>query len=219
VCSPNPPEETARRAATVLLLSAWPVAIAAALVGRVLARLVLADRLELPLRLTGDLSVDLARLEAYDPLRSTCELAMRWERGSAAMPLAAVSLVAPLTIHWLVWLGLSMPHLEDTRMADFGTWIAVSALLVGHAHLALLVAAVRWAFSLRARETSTLRAGVHRHWGIALLVAIGVACLPGVVLVGLPPILVGVTGLLFVPFMFVGTARCIARERLALETT
>jgi hypothetical protein len=135
------------------------------------------------------------------------------------MPLAAVSLVAPLTIHWLVWLGLSMPHLEDTRMADFGTWIAVSALLVGHAHIALLVAAVRWAFSLRARETSTLRAGVHRHWGIALLVAIGVACLPGVVLVGLPPILVGVTGLLFVPFMFVGTARCIARERLALETT
>jgi hypothetical protein len=180
---------------------------------------VLAERLDVPIRLTGDPAVDLARLEAYDPLREACELAMRCERGSAAMPLAAVSLTAPLTLHWLVWLGLSLPHIEDASAGDFGTWIAVSALLVGHAHLALLIAAVRWAFSLRARETSMLRVGVHRHWGIALLVAVGVACLPGVVLLGIPPILVGVTGLLFVPFMFVGTARCIERERMALETT
>jgi hypothetical protein len=48
---------------------------------------------------------------------------------------------------------------------------------------------------------------------------VGLACLPGIVLLGIPPILVALTGLLFIPAMYVVTARCIQRERFALEAT
>lgn len=95
--------------------------------------------------------------------------------------------------------------------------IGLSVVLVGHAHLALLVCAVRWAFTLRTRATAELRVGLGRAWGKALAISAGIACLPGAVLLGIPPLLVAVTGLLFVPFMYFGTARILASERIALE--
>jgi hypothetical protein len=212
-----PAQGPMRAAATTLLLGAWPLALVAGLAGRWTARALLS--LDTRMTMTGDAATDLANLQARDPLRDTCSLASRWERRSAALPLAAVSLMAPLSLHWIVWCLLDVPHIGIKSAEDFGSWIGVSAVLVGHAHIALLVAAVRWTRKLRTLPTLALRVDLSRAWGLALGVAVGVACLPGVVLLGIPPILVAVTGLCFVPLMFHVTARRIERERLALEAT
>ena len=89
----------------------------------------------------------------------------------------------------------------------------MSVIIVGHAHLALMIMTVRWAWRLR---PSSLTVDVHPSWATALLVAAGVACVPGVILFALPPILVGITGLLFVPALFAITARRIQTERMKL---
>jgi hypothetical protein len=211
-------EETyAHTVASVLLVAAWPAGIVAALVARAVARGILSGWAEEPVRLTGDLAKDLARLDADEPLAAMRRTAERWERPAAAWPIAALSLVTPLTIHLLVdWI----PNMgRDVLLQDFGTWIAISVVLVGHSHLAVLVGAVRWARSLRERPTELLTTGLTRSWGLTLLVAVGLACLPGIVLLGIPPILVALTGLLFIPAMYLVTARCIQRERFALEAT
>ena len=206
----------ARVASTILLLVAWPAALLCGATARLVARVLVADA---PVALSGNPSIDLARLEAADPLRQAWEVAMRWERTSAALPMAALSLVAPLTIHWLVWSLFSRSFPDASKLQDFGWWIGISGILVGHAHLALLVGAVRWARRLRACPTVALRSDLTASWGLALLVSAGVACLPGVVLLAIPPILVLATGLLFVPWMFMAMARSIERERLALDAT
>jgi hypothetical protein len=211
-------EETyAHTVASALLVAAWPAGIVATLLARAVARGILSGWADEPVRLTGDLAKDLARLDADEPLAVMRRTAERWERPAAAWPLAALSLVTPLTIHLVVdWI----PNMgRDVLLQDFGTWIALSVVLVGHSHLAVLVGAVRWARSLRERPTELLTTGLARSWGVTLLVAAGLACLPGIVLLGIPPILVALTGLLFIPAMYVVTARCIQRERFALEAT
>lgn len=211
-------ESYAHQVATTLLLATWPIGILAAVFGRVVARSILRRGADEPIRFTGDLAKDLARLDADEPLAAMRRTAERWERAAAAWPLAALSLVTPLTIHLIVASIPNAAH-DASLMKDFGTWIALSVVLVGHSHLAVLVGSVRWARSLRERPTELLTVGLSRSWGVTLLVAVGLACLPGIVLVGIPPILVAITGLLFVPAMFVVTARCMQRERFALEAT
>ena len=205
--------------ATSLLFVAPLVGVAALVCGRAVARLWLARRLDAPPRLTGDVAADLARIEAADPLRASREIAMRWERMSVALPIAAASILAPLTIHGIVFCTLSVPSGGVTASAvdAFGTWIGLSALIVGHAHVAVLVGTVRWAYRLRATPTARLRVDLHKHWGKTLLVAVGVACIPGIVLLGIPPLLVAITGVAFLPAAFGIAARAVVSERLELE--
>jgi len=213
----GPSQASFQTAATILLLAAWPLGVAAAAVGHWFARSLLS--VDPASTLSGDPAVDLVALEAADPLRDTCAAAMRWERRSAALPLAAVSLLAPLTIHWFVWVLMSLPRITMQTAEEFGTWIGISGILVGHAHVALLVMAIRWTGKLRSTPTCALRDHLSRGWGPAFGVAVGAAAVPGIVLLGVPPILAAVTGLLFVPLMFIATARCIQQERFALEAT
>jgi hypothetical protein len=205
-----------------LLLLAWPAALMAGAVARVVARGVLVA--EAPTPAPGNPAEELARLEARDPLRNAIATAMRWERRAAALPLAALSLVAPLTIHWLVFLALSTQSVlaggawGHRLLDEFGWWVGLSAVLVGHAHIALLVAATRWACRLHRVSTDELRVA-HRPWVKALLISFGIACVPGAVLFVIPPILVVLTGLLFVPFMYGATVRTLLTERQLLEAT
>jgi hypothetical protein len=209
--------KSAHELATVLLVIAWGAGIVTALGSRWIGRLVLAVTLDAPLRFSGNVAADLASLQTRDPLDASTARAARWERASAALPIAAVSLLAPLTIHWLVWSSLSLASEGKVSFDDFGQWIAWSAVLVGHAHLAVLVGALQWAFSLRAKPTAELRRSLHKRWGITLLVASGLACIPGIVLLAIPPILVAVTGLVFMPAMYWMTAFVVHRERFAIE--
>jgi hypothetical protein len=208
-----------RELATVLLFAAPVVGLVVLVCGRLFGRAWLTWTLDVPLRLTGDAATDLSRLESTDPLQESREVAMRWERASIALPLAAVSMLAPLTIHGVVWGMLSWPsgNMTVSSLSDYGEWIALSALIVGHAHLAVLIGTVRWAFRLR--ETPTVRLGVdlHKHWGLTLLVAMGVACVPGIVLLGIPPLMVGITGIAFLPATYGLAARAVVSERFELD--
>ena len=58
-------------------------------------------KLDAPVVLTGYAGADLLRLQTADSLRDARALAARWERAGAALPLAALSVVTPLTLHLL----------------------------------------------------------------------------------------------------------------------
>jgi hypothetical protein len=206
-----------RGIATAVLLLGWPVALLGGAWGRLLA-VGSFGHAPLPAS-TGDAAGDLALLEARDPLRAARDAAASWERSSAAFPLAAASLLAPLTIHFLVYAVFDVAHFGASTFEDFGGWAAISVVIVGHAHLALLVCASRWAYGLRTRATDEIPLDVNRAWLEALLISAGIACLPGIVLLAIPPILVVLTGLLFVPLMFKAMARVVVGERGVLEAS
>ena len=198
------------RGAMALLLLGWPVAVLVALAAAGVARAVFPAQTRVVL--TGHPELDLAVLQARDPLTDARAIATRWERPSLALPLAAVAMLSPLTLH-----VFAMAVLSGQSSPDFGGWIGISALLVGHAHLALVAMCVRWTGKLRVAPTATLRTGLTGAWLSTLTVTVGAACVPGVVLVAVPPLLVAVTGLLFVPLAYHLTARTLQRERTALE--
>jgi hypothetical protein len=199
-----------------LLLSAWPAAVGAGLVARLVVALPVSRRVHAKVSLTGNAGSDLVRLQTLDALGDARALAERWERAGAALPLAALSMVTPLTLHFLVWfLGVG-PVRMSSHAAEFGEWISLSAMIVGHAHLALALCSVGWACSLCKRATSELDAGLCGSAFKALGITVGVACVPGLVLLAIPPLLVAITGAVFVPAMYTNTVSRLSRERLAL---
>ena len=198
---------------TALLLSSWLAAFVAWGVTRVAASTVIGRRVHAPPTLTGDAGEDLLRLQREDSLGRSRELASRWEWAGAALPIAALSMVAPLTLHFVVRCLFGPLHL-----GDYDGWIVLSALLVGHAHVALCACGMLWARGLCRRHTAALGDGLQGSILKAIFVAVGVACLPGIFLIGVPPLLVLVTGLVFIPAMYAATVRCMRRERLELES-
>jgi hypothetical protein len=208
---------------TYFLVGAWVAAWMCGAVAWTLARRY--ARLELqrePLP-SGDTRADLAQIDAADPLGAMRATLVRWETRSTAWPLAAAALLVPLTLHGMFAVLAYWSAGSTLRAEVFGGWISASAALVGLAHLALLVQLVFWARSLRERATEQLRQGIHRAWGRTLAVTTGVGLLPALIfvfsgeaIVFLPAILVAVTGVAFIPFLFIGTARCLERERAAL---
>lgn len=69
---------------------------------------------------------------------------------SLLFPMAAVSLLAPLSLHAVTMLlmegGLDLIN-PTPQLDDFGRWIGISGTLVGHAHVAVLITA--WWFLRR----------------------------------------------------------------------
>jgi hypothetical protein len=197
---------------TALLLSAWPAALVAWGITRTMAGAAIGRRVHAPPALTGDAGEDLLRLQREDSLGMARALAARWEWAGAALPLAALSMVAPLSLHFLVRCLFA-----PMRVGNFDGWIALSVVLVGHAHVALCVCAVVWARGLSGRHTAALADGLRGSMFKALFVTVGVASLPGILLLAVPPVMVLVTGLVFIPAMYAATVRCMRRERLALD--
>jgi len=163
------------------------------------------DVLTLP-ALSGETHTDLARLDRANPLAALRAELARIEPWSLELPLVATSLLAPLTLHFFV-----VTLLSGVDARSFATWIRVSLAIVGHAHIALAVCAVRFARKLRREEV----ANVHREWGKALAVAVGVAAFPGVILFVVPPALSALTGGAFIPWMFLFAAASFRAERFA----
>ena len=90
-------------------------------------------------------------------------------------------------------------------------------LLVGIAHLVLAYQCGRFAGALAdtpLRELSREAPG--KGWG-ALGYTVVAACLPGILAFAIPVLLVAVTGLLFVPWMFGHMYRRALQEREALD--
>ncbi len=164
-------------------------------------------------RLTGTLEEDLSRIEASDPLRALYREVRALEVWSTALPLAALSLLMPLTLHYgfLALFGTGSAR-------DFAAWIRLSMIIVGHAHLALMGMALAFARKVSRSTSEDLGAmPIHREWAKAWGLAIGASAVPGLLFFAIPPILTAITGLVFIPLMFVLVRRCVMNERALLE--
>jgi hypothetical protein len=121
------------------------------------------------------------------------------------VPAVGIALLGPLSVHALVCLA-TCGEWEVARR--FHEWVALSVVFSASAHLAFAVLSVKRARALL-RERPAMSAGKVWCW------TTGVACVP-YVLVVIPPIVVGLTGLVFLPWL----ARMkviVDRERAELE--
>jgi hypothetical protein len=200
---------------TRALLLSWPCAFAVYVGARVLARAKLDALLAKPLARTGDWAHDLSRLELDAPARLVESRAAPLEGWSAALPLVALSFLMPLTLHYLFVLVTSG---GTTEARSFDEWISVSVAIVGHAHLVLAICAWRFGRKLARRESSELANGVTGDWLKAYGLTLLAGAIPGALFFLIPPILVGITGLAFIPFMFVIMKNRVLGERLAIES-
>lgn len=200
------------RHATPILLLTWVAMALALLLGLGGAWLRLrraARRCSAP---TGDVFLDLARLELGAAVRMALHRSHRLERASLALPLCAFTLLAPLSLHLL----FGVVFLEPT-FHQFDNWIAISLMLVGHAHLTLMILAI----------LHVVRLGRELDWGLpvggaprglrALAWTTLASAVPGIFLLAIPPLLVFITGLAFVPWVFAWASRRARTERQRLE--
>ncbi|WP_437686143.1 hypothetical protein [Sorangium sp. So ce176] len=198
--------------ATAALLGAWAMAALAYAAGRKLAAGRLRRALSREIERSGDVHADRARLEASAPeARVRCMIDAE-ERRSVALPLAGFAVLAPLTLHLVVYClvsGWSLPW--SALLEGFDGWVCLSLAIVGHVHVIVAYLAFRYARALHEAPTRVLAddppPGALRALGYATLAA----CIPGLIFFVIPPILVAVTGAFVVP------AFVLARERLLEE--
>lgn len=170
--------------------------------------------------LSGNPRVDLVRLERTNPRRVAGARLGKLEVLSAALPLAAVGLLAPLGLHLFLWLLLSVPTLGGLRLESleaFDRWIALSVPLVGFAHLVLALLGVRFAHQLGAQSVDEIKAKGPREGWKALLFTSLAGAIPGGVLLLIPPIIVAITGFAIIPISFFAVSRIVVNERKIIE--
>lgn len=131
---------------------------------------------------------------------------------SLALPLAALAILAPLSLHFALYRLFD----ETSSTRDFTWWMMISGVIVGHAHLALVVFGVRFVRSLERAPLATKRDAVGRGV-VDVLMTAGIASLPGAVLILIPPLLTLLTGLVFVPLAYLCVYVAHANEARAIE--
>ena len=221
-------------ALTPVLDASWLFLGAAVLVSRPLAILGLRTHLGRELVATDDVRGDISAFEAYSAERIIARMADRLEERSVALPLSALALLLPLTLHRLAALvldslGVRLPFLWIFgAMRPMDAWIKASMVMVGHCHLLLVLLACAFARDLRRHPDYPENAlGERAGWGAfawTSLASIPAAtlCLTLWPLEGwlpflLIPTLVTVTGLIFIPPSFLALGRSIARERAVIR--
>lgn len=196
-----------------ILLGSWVLALAVLVPAQLLASRGFRAWLEHQLRPGDDPFADVERLADGRIWQTARAEVDRLEAAALALPLAAISLLAPLSLHLIYW-ALFCP---GATITDFSRWVVISLVLVGHAHVTLVIASVAFVRRLTRAE----HRGRHVHGGrsgvSALLVTGAVALLPGALLIFVPPLLVLLTGLAFVPLIFHWAARQARCERRVLE--
>jgi uncharacterized membrane protein YhdT len=162
--------------------------------------------------LTGDVRVDTARLDGDEPRAALAHRVSRLETGSVAATLVGWALLAPLTLHLLVAAALARSLADGLH--DFDRWIEASLVLTGVAHVTLALLGCRYAKKLRAWDHERDDAPT-AGWS-ALGWTILASCVPGIVALAIPPLLVALTGFVFVPATFGFMRWRTTEERLVL---
>jgi hypothetical protein len=177
---------------------------------------------------TDDPYGDVAALEATTAEATIGAAADRLEERSVALPLVALALLLPLTLHRLgaVVLGglgarLPVPWSSGRPM---DAWIRCSMVVVGHCHVLLAVLAVAFARDLR-RHADLPETALAERAGWAAFAWTSLASIPAATLCLtlwplegwipflLIPTLVTLTGVAFIPASFQVLGRAVARER------
>ena len=187
------------------LIVAVCVSVATTLAGRAWAT-EHAHELLSTFELSGNVHADIVRLEAEHPVAQLIGRSDALERASIAWPLTAIALLAPLSIHLLV-AGLFAG-------GRFDSWMLLSYILVGHAHVCLAICGLRLAKRLRTAED--LGCFRPRAWK-AVWLTVGISAIPGGIFLAIPPLLVLATGL-FIPPLWRWAVRTVARERRYMQT-
>lgn len=198
--------------ACLVLVGTWVAMAVAYLLTRPIVRWRVHALARRMLQLGDDPLADVARLERGGPTELVLRTTHRLEAASFMMPLVAFTLLTPLFAHLLIGttiLGVSL-H-------SFNIWVLISLLLVGHAHLTLLILSIMHVLRVRAEldRGVQVQGAARGFW--ALLWTVAASSIPGAVLLCIPPMLVALTGLLFVPWMFQWASRRAQQERAALE--
>jgi hypothetical protein len=109
---------------------------------------------------TGHLATDVAAIDAMKPWPEVEQKLHAVESASTALPVAAISLLAPLTIHY----PFAMVFF-DADTDGFSKWIRMSLVIVGFAHLTLMALAIRFAKRMSAMATEDIvEMPIHRQW-------------------------------------------------------
>ena len=197
----------------ILLLTVAAVPVVA-LIARTGAQVKLLSLVRRDLRRTSDTRADVERLERPAAV-IVAEHADALETRSVAAPLVGCALIAPLTLHFVVYAFMESSHSLDPTIDDYDWWICASLLITGVAHVTLAVLGVRFAQRLR----ESLGAGDGRTPSVwaPLMWTILAGCVPGVVLYLVPPTLVAVTGLVFIPAAFTLMRARVRSERRVLD--
>jgi hypothetical protein len=167
------------------------------------------------LELTGNAIVDLAQLDHDNRRSAITRHVSRLERASVAAPLAGWALLTPLTLHFLV--AFTQAESWAACVSSFDGWILASLVLTGFAHLTLVFLGWRYADKLRAwdHEREDAPNGPWSAWGWTILAS----CVPGIIALGIPPVIVALTGVLFIPATFTFMRWRVTQERFVLAAT
>jgi len=160
-----------------------------------------------------DLHASLSFLKYFDPRRLVASAVGPWERRAIAWPLMGIAMTAPLMIHYVV---ASLLTGQPASLDEFGMWVGLTALIVGHVHYFVGVQGVSFARDVVASPVERLPTLKGRGWR-ALLVAAGTSLMPGLAALGIPCMVVVVTGLVFLPVSYWAFHVIAIRERAALR--
>jgi hypothetical protein len=198
-----------------ILFGSWAAMALAYIIARAGTRLWL-DLRALPSR-SSDRRADVARLEATSIPGDLCEEVYQSEQSSIALPMIAISLLAPLTVHGLAFVGFLAGVNNVDAWGKFDGWIGLSAVIVGHAHIVLAYLCYRFAKKMRELPAEEVDdAGRKLGWN-AFWWTVTASAIPSGVLYLIPPVVTLVTGLVFCPLMFAVMRKRILEERRALD--
>jgi hypothetical protein len=198
----------------LIFISGWVFALLGGWIAHLAAPRLFIRALRRQLSLGGDLFRDLETLEQRTPSTVARAIVQRHRRLSLALPLIAGILLTPLSLHFIGAAALG------ATLGGFVTYMCASTILIGHAYVVLILLAVRHVDRCY-RDLSAAPAGGpprNRGWE-ATGAATAVACVPGLALLGIPPLLVALTGAVFLPPSFDWAARRAWHEELLLEAS
>ena len=181
-------------AVTPLILLIIPVAgWLGRVVGRVKGRRLVEHQMSEWLTPSADARADVERFEVRGPRALLHEVIARRRVAALALPMSAAALAGPLLLHAFV----SLPVLLlDGDLSSFAMWMMISVPIVGLAHLTLI--ALVWR---HARRLTDRIEGAH-DWFKAVGLVTAASCVPGALLLLVPPLISFVTGMLVIPAIF-----------------
>jgi hypothetical protein len=193
-------------------LALTPIAylLAWALAPRVLAR-----KLAGALLPSHDVVADVARFDRRTTAGLAADFVDALERRSVSWTMIGWATIVPISLHLVAALFLRVN--EYTPLAErFDWWISTSVLVVSPAHVVLALLCRKFARDLRAWSAFDPIKRPMSGWA-----AYGWTCVaglvPGAILFMVPPVLVAVTGVAFIPLLFSEMRRRIINERRRLE--
>jgi hypothetical protein len=193
-------------------LALMPIAYVAAWA---IAPRVLARRLAAALRPSHDVIADVARFDRRTTAGLAADFVDALERRSVSWTMIGLAVIVPISLHLVA--ALVMRVNQYTPLAErFDWWISTSVLVVTPAHVVLALLCRKFARDLRAWSAFDPIKRPMSGWA-----AYGWTCVaglvPGAILFMVPPVLVAVTGVAFIPVLFSVMRHRIINERRLLE--